>query len=155
MEVEIIISPQATARIHRWALTLAAYEYSLQHKKSEKHANADALSRLPVKCSYSEVPIPAEVVLLMEQIDNMPVTADMIKAWTRRDPVLARVLQFVVSGWPVAMEVEEQMKPYGQKDWSSQYRMVASSGEIELLFHQLVVIWFSENFIKLIPDQHE
>ena len=147
------ISPQATARIQRWALTLAAYEYSLKHKTSEKHANADALSRLPVKCSYSEVPIPAEMVLLMEQIDNIPVTSDMIKAWTRRDPVLARVLQFVVSGWPVAMEVEEQMKPFiGQKDWSSQYRMAASSGEI---FHQLVVIWFSENFIKLIPDQHE
>ena len=118
------ISPQATARIQRWALTLAAYEYSLKHKTSEKHANADALSRLPVKCSYSEVPIPAEMVLLMEQIDNMPVTADMIKAWTRRDPVLARVLQFVVSGWPVAMEVEEQMKPY----WSKRLELTCSTG---------------------------
>ena len=118
------ISPQATARIQRWALTLAAYEYSLKHKTSEKHANADALSRLPVKCSYSEVPIPAEVVLLMEQIDNMPVTADMIKAWTRRDPVLARVLQFVVSGWPVAMEVEEQLKPH----WSKRLELTVQDG---------------------------
>ena len=34
----------ASARIQRWALTLASYEYKLQFRKSTAHSNADALS---------------------------------------------------------------------------------------------------------------
>ena len=37
----------AAARIQRWALTLAAYNYSIEYKPGPEHANADALSRLP------------------------------------------------------------------------------------------------------------
>ena len=41
------IPSHASARIQRWALTLAAYEYTLVLRKTDAHANADALSRLP------------------------------------------------------------------------------------------------------------
>ena len=37
--------PMAAARIQRWALTLAAYNYSIEYKPGPEHANADALSR--------------------------------------------------------------------------------------------------------------
>jgi len=37
------VNPQASARIQRWALTLSMYEYTLQFKRTEDHANADAL----------------------------------------------------------------------------------------------------------------
>ena len=39
---------QASARIQRWALILAMYEYTLQFKSTTQHSNADALSRLPL-----------------------------------------------------------------------------------------------------------
>ena len=42
------ISPQASARIHRWALFLAMYEYTLKFCNTTVHGNADALSRLPL-----------------------------------------------------------------------------------------------------------
>ena len=38
----------ASGRIQRWALTLGAYDYAIQHREGKAHANADALSRLPL-----------------------------------------------------------------------------------------------------------
>ena len=38
----------AAERIKRWALMLAAYEYTIQYRKGTENANADALSRLPL-----------------------------------------------------------------------------------------------------------
>ncbi|CAB4030743.1 Transposon Tf2-9 poly, partial [Paramuricea clavata] len=37
----------AAARMQRWALVLSTYDYVIEYKSSEKHANCDALSRLP------------------------------------------------------------------------------------------------------------
>lgn len=42
------ISPMASARIQRWALILAAYDYHIRYKPGKEHANADLLSRLPL-----------------------------------------------------------------------------------------------------------
>ena len=41
-----------------------------------------------------------ELVLLLEHLEESPVTASDIKKFTRRDPVLSQVLQFVTQGWP-------------------------------------------------------
>lgn len=38
----------AAARLQRWALLLAAYQYDIRYKSSAEHANADGLSQLPV-----------------------------------------------------------------------------------------------------------
>ena len=37
----------AAARMQRWALILQAYDYEIQYRNTAKHANCDALSRLP------------------------------------------------------------------------------------------------------------
>ena len=52
----------AAARIQRRALTLAAYNYSIKYKPGPEHANADALSRLPLPVSPPTTPLPAETV---------------------------------------------------------------------------------------------
>ena len=83
------VPSQASGRIQRWALTLSMYDYTLIHKKSAQHGNADALSRLPLPESISSTPVPAETVLLLEQMNEMQVTAEHIKTWTRRDPILS------------------------------------------------------------------
>ena len=50
------------------------------HKSGSSHGNADALSRLPLPGSAPAVtPQPAETVLLFEELQNGPVTADQIK----------------------------------------------------------------------------
>ena len=38
----------AAARLQRWAVLLSAYQYEIQFKLTEQHANADGLSRLPL-----------------------------------------------------------------------------------------------------------
>jgi transposase InsO family protein len=36
-----------TSKLSRWALTLSAYDYVIQHRPGRLHANADAMSRIP------------------------------------------------------------------------------------------------------------
>ena len=43
------IPPLAATRLQRWALQLSAHNYTIQFRPTKAHANADGLSRLPVK----------------------------------------------------------------------------------------------------------
>jgi len=85
------------------------------------HSKADALSRIPLLDTSQATPLPAETVLLMEQMEAMPVTAAQVKSWTHRDPILFCVFQFVQCGWPnynnfLVMDKAELM-PYWGKRW--------------------------------------
>ncbi|KAJ8356519.1 hypothetical protein SKAU_G00193130 [Synaphobranchus kaupii] len=96
-------------RVQRWAVTLRAYEYVMVYKAGKDHGNADALSRLPLQ----HTPIttaPEDRVLMMEEMDTTPVTAEQVKALTNKDPVLARVREHVVRGWP--QQTEGDFAPY-------------------------------------------
>ena len=68
------------------------YKYS---KSTATHGNADALSRLPLPETLKDPPMPAETVLLLEQLSESPISMKQIKLWTRRDPILSRVLQIL------------------------------------------------------------
>ena len=92
------IPPQASARIQRWALTLAMYEYTLSFRLTKAHGNADAMSRLPLPNTHQTTPLPPEVVLLMEELEKSPVVAASVRAWTDTDPLMSRVHQFIQSG---------------------------------------------------------
>ena len=117
------IPAQASARIQRWALTLEMYQYHLKFKSSDKNANADALSRLPLTADHPPTPLPAELVLMMEALDeDMPVSAQQIRRWTQRDPTLSRVMQFVRKGWPSTV-LDERLKIF---ESSEEARVVMS-----------------------------
>ena len=107
---------QAAARIQRWALTLAAYEYVIQCKPTARHSNADALSRLPLPSGAQDTktPVPPETVLLIEHLQSSLMTATHIKKETAKDPLLSRILQFVQTNWPSSCSNEEA-KPYWQR----------------------------------------
>ena len=42
-----LFGPKSPIPMQRWALVLSAYGHQIQYRRSEKHANYDALSRLP------------------------------------------------------------------------------------------------------------
>ena len=104
----------AALRIQRWALTLSAYKYKISYKAGQTNGNADGLSRLPLPEMPESVPVPGETILLMEHLEGSPVHSGHIKEWTKRDPILSRVLRFILEGWPTKNNSEE-LNPYFTK----------------------------------------
>ena len=75
-------------------------------RKMEAHTNADALSRLPLPTEPATTEPAPELVLLAEHLADSPVTADDVRMWTRRDPQLSRVLQYVLQRWTSRVDSE-------------------------------------------------
>ena len=59
------VPPQEANWIQRWALTLSSYEYSISCRGTKQHANADAMSRLPLSDKPTQTPVPEELVQLV------------------------------------------------------------------------------------------
>jgi hypothetical protein len=108
----------AASRVQRWALTLGAYQYTIEHRPGSKMANADALSRLPLPDhpSDSQVPTPGDIDLLMNHLSEAIVTSAHIKGWTEKDPVLARVHHFILHGWAASNSKSELQPYFNRKD---------------------------------------
>ncbi len=106
----------ATARLQRWAIKLSAYQYDMEYRSSEQNANADMLSRLPIPGPPEEVQGLFCVSEVHEvhrvQLENLPVSPSQIRAATLHDPVLSRVVHFVVNGWPSVCELSPELKVY-------------------------------------------
>jgi len=98
----------AAARMQRWAVILQAYSYQVEYRPSTEHGNADALSRLP--CNNSPLKEEAELYFF-SGLEELPVDAKDISRESRRDPVLARVLNYTLTGWPSYVSSKE-LKPY-------------------------------------------
>ena len=98
----------AVARMQRWAVILQAYSYQVEYRPSKEHGNADALSRLP--CNAPPLKEEAELFFFSD-LKELPIDAKEISSETRRDPVLARLLNYTLSGWPNYLTSDE-LKPY-------------------------------------------
>jgi len=105
------IPHHASDRIQRWVLVLAGYEYTISFRPTSTHSNADTLSQLPLQQSDEPVPAVPETVLLLEQLDDGPFTAQQVKYYTTRDPCLSQVLTYMQNGWPEQV-TDDQLKPY-------------------------------------------
>lgn len=58
--------------------------------------------------------MPADTIFLLEQLNDTPITANVIKRWTNQDPVLAKVKNFVLKGWPSSL-LDNDICPYFTK----------------------------------------
>ncbi len=113
LKENVSVSAQASPRVKRWSLFLSGYEYSLVFRNTSAHANADALSRLPLPVEPATTDTPPEIVLLADHLKDSPVTEADIRVWTRTDPELSQVLQFVMQGWP--SHCSENLKAFVSK----------------------------------------
>ena len=104
------ISPTASSRIQRWALTLSAYQYTIRYKTGKSLCNADALSRLPRPVTTNSDKLPGDLVHLVDHLSTTAVNAEAIKDWTSKDPVLSQVRRYLMVGWPDSVSTD--LKPY-------------------------------------------
>ena len=96
-------------------------------------ANADATSRLPLLDTPTQPPVPGELFLLVNKLEDAPITATQIATWTRQDPLLSTVTQYIQHGWPGRADIDE-IKPY----WSHCLELTVHQGCI--IWHQRVVV---------------
>jgi hypothetical protein len=102
----------AAARMQRWALILSGYQYQIQHRQGKDNCHADMLSRFPV--DSPDTADPDERYIHHTVADDLPITAKEIKATTAKDPVLSKVLEYCMTGWPSATS-EGEIQSYHRR----------------------------------------
>eukprot|EP00731_Ephydatia_muelleri_P012858 Em0007g168a len=109
------ISSVVAGRLQRWALCLAGYQYDIVYKPTQKHGNADGLSRYP---STESEAIDGEeggdriLALYGPQLAACPLTVEDIERGTMSDALLRQVLKFTKDGWNKTGRVDDQLRPY-------------------------------------------
>lgn len=98
------IPDKAAHRLQRWALYLSRFNYEIHYRPTAQHANADALSRLPMG---PDLVFDRDELLCFNvdeeerrAVDGFPITGETVASATADDPVLRRVLKFIQQGWP-------------------------------------------------------
>ena len=82
-------------------------------RSTHQHANPDTFSCLPLHETSPESEAPSEIVLLVEGLDGVPVTAAHIATWTGKDLLSSSVSRCILYGWPDC--AEEDMQPYWRR----------------------------------------
>ena len=87
------VPPLAATRLQQWAVLLSAYQYKIQFKPTEAHANADGLSRQPLLQQSDTTVISHKTTSIFNitQIEALPITSSTIGSATRMDKILSRV----------------------------------------------------------------
>ena len=111
-----------------------AYNHKVEYRPGVKHSNADVLSRLPLPEAISEVPEAGEIILLMENVHLLPVTARQIRQWTDRDSVLSNIQRLAQFGWETTSDVS--LKPFQQR-------------KEELSVHDRCILWEDRVIVPL------
>ena len=100
------VPEMVASRLQRWAITLSSYNYEVKFQNSEKHGNADALSRLPLDTDEGSRDEAPDTICLLEQqqLNQLPIKATDIQRETVSDPILSKVYNFTVRGWPLSIK---------------------------------------------------
>ena len=106
-------NPMASARMTRWQILLSGYQYDIRYKPGREHQNADALSRLPLQeCWPASASVP---INLLSEVETSPVEASEIKRFTAKDTLLAKVKEYLLSGWPARHNLDSSLHTFYDK----------------------------------------
>ena len=98
----------AAARMQRWPILLSAYDYTLKYCSGPENSNADFFSCFPSNEKTTTSTIKNKI--FMTGLSYSPITSKGVADFSKKDPVIANVIDYVLSGWP--NKVQEQLKPY-------------------------------------------
>ena len=103
----------AAARLQRWAIHLSAYSFSIEFRGTEKHGNADGLSRLPLPQKQEKEKPDVATQFNVVQMSTLPLTHRQLRTASRCDSVVSKVMQYTKQGWPNT--VPEAFKSYWRR----------------------------------------
>uniref|UniRef100_A0A914DXM4 RNA-directed DNA polymerase n=1 Tax=Acrobeloides nanus TaxID=290746 RepID=A0A914DXM4_9BILA len=101
-------------RLQRWAIHLMSYNFDIRFKPTDKHLNADALSRLPAGTDFEFEEKEAQENTMISRLyedstfAEFPVLASEIREETQKCPELHQIYKFVEeSNWPRIHQAED------------------------------------------------
>ena len=147
------IPEMAASRLQRWAIILSAYNYEVKYQPSDKHGNADALSRLPLDSDNLPIDDYEDTVCLLEQqqLTHLPIKVIDIQRETSSDPVLSKVYNFTVHGWPLsASSVPNDVKPFYKK----RFDFTTFNGCLLLGLKVVIPKNFQSSVLELLHEGH-
>jgi hypothetical protein len=103
----------AANRLARWALQLSQFDYEIEHRKTEDHGNADALSRLPTEDDLQfdgeETGEDTDMVCAINvlSVQVKPADASSFVSESSRDPVISKAIRYTREGWPKKKKDED------------------------------------------------
>lgn len=114
----------AAARLQRWALLLASYNFEIKYRRGRDIPHADALSRLPLQTEDKEEQVNNHFSAVVNFVDFVTVDRDGVSIVTSRDvatetnkdALLSRVRDYVWYGWKNARPKEDpELMPFWQR----------------------------------------
>lgn len=115
--------------MQHYAIFLQNYNFDIRYRKSEQHANADCLSRLPV--SNTDTFECDTIDQFQSQIFNtIPVTANQVAKATRKDKDLSQLLNHLKSG---------THNPINSKYATTPFREFSLSNDVIFRGHRVVI----------------
>lgn len=106
------IPQTAASRLQRWAARLAGYDYKIEFVRSADNGPADSLSRLPLSHEHR----PASNTPCYNMLETMPINFRNVAKETKNDPLLCRILGYIMFGWPLSPSSEEEKAFFSRKE---------------------------------------
>ncbi|XP_046420699.1 uncharacterized protein K02A2.6-like [Neodiprion fabricii] len=135
-----VIPEIAAARLQRWALFLAPFEYTIKHIQGKKNY-ADWLSRLPLpktKDDAKEFPILQNTmythVNCVKDYDFATLDWKAVRKCTREDETLSKVIRYCMDGWEEKSPIDESLKTF----WNKRESLTIDQGCV-LWGHRVVI----------------
>ena len=85
------------ARLQRYSLILASYNYKLEFRSTKFHVDADCMSRVLITTTF-DPPLVNLNCNFFSTVRN--INQNAVKRLTQRHPLLSKVYRYIVSGWP-------------------------------------------------------
>lgn len=145
------IPAMAAARIVRWALFLSPFNYKIRYKPGAEHANADALSRLPLPDEGKDAHAEEAREFYVYQLEvTKPLTGSDIARETAVDETLKLIMERVCTGvWPKD-DPDERTKMFNRsKDVLSVHDETLFYGRRIVVPHKL-----RERVLSTLHDHH-
>ena len=121
--LQLILGPRkgipvtADNRLQRYAYYLSRFKYKIEHVKSEKNANCEALSRLPIEddTDLSDIYDKDCSFIYYFQEGTIALDCKTLEEESKKDKTIGDVIPYVTGNWPNYDELLSDKKLYFKK----------------------------------------